>query len=293
MYGGLEALDLGPAQRPVLRAGLVHAAPRPLAVQPTEAPGPGTALSIEPPGLLESTLHPPPLTATRDDAAPARAVIRSDSTPARAATRQGWWMDPRPARDYSTWAKSARAAEARRLASDLISDDTPFNAGLAARELAALGSYSVPALRLALSSRDEQQKMYATLLLAPLVRPTDPDLLRSAYELLKADQVAGWRMGDDTVCTGLLIRAGQAAWPVVRPGLHARDPQQRFLAASVLAHTRCSTELELTVTILCSHLCDNAWVDDAGIASRALYTLGPACLPVLTGLVHSLARQGA
>ncbi len=72
----------------------------------------------------------------------------------------------------------------------------------------------------------------------------------------------------------MLIGEGSRAWPHVLKRLHASDPQERFLAAVILARTHCAENLDLTVTVLVTHLKDNDWKGDATIAGRALHELG-------------------
>lgn len=173
---------------------------------------------------------------------------------------------------------------ARRLVVDLIDDEVPWNALEAASELRAMGPAAVPALREALGTVDDQQRMFLVSLLLELGVEIDGDLLHAAYRNLGDDDSRLLELDDDTQATKLLISSGAAAWDRVRPGLFARDPQQRFLSAVVLAHTRCPRHVALTVTVLAGHLRDNDWGNDAAQACRALLALGEPAIPHLERL---------
>ena len=80
--------------------------------------------------------------------------------------------------------------------------------------------------------------------------------------------------------------------PHVLKRLHASDPQERFLAAVILARTHCAENLDLTVTVLVTHLKDNDWKGDAIIAGRALHELGESALPHLRRLRGIADGQG-
>lgn len=193
--------------------------------------------------------------------------------------------------DQREWARSVLAMsdpqilrEARRLVLDLRSDNVRWNAIRASRRLQALGDAAMPALREVLFSQDEQQRLMALSLVMRNNPPLDDELLAAIDHTLDSDGYPAWQIADDSHATRRLIEAGEEAWEEVLPGLHASDPQRRFLSALVLAHTQCPRDRALTVTILCGHLRDNDWVGDAGMASRAIYAMGAEAVPHLERL---------
>ena len=66
------------------------------------------------------------------------------------------------------------------------------------------------------------------------------------------------------------------------------------MSAVILARTHCTENLDLTVTVLVTHLKDNDWKGDATIAGRALHELGEEALPHLRrlrGIADGQARR--
>jgi len=174
--------------------------------------------------------------------------------------------------------------ELRTLLLDLRDDGVPRNAGWAEDRLRELGAAAVPALLAALPTDDPQQRRYVLRLLLEQGVEPDTDLLTAMSRTLEQDECPHWVFRDDSRATRALIRAGPASWDFVRPGLSSRDPQRRFLSAVVLAHTRCPQGADVTVTILAGHLRHNRWRGDAGIASRALFSMGDLAAPHLERL---------
>lgn len=223
----------------------------------------------------------PPIVRVGTDGSAGAAVLAAEHRRAREA---GSGKGGSPA-GTSGRPETPHPAVVRRWVAALIDDDVRGNATESRERLIELGPDAVPALREALRTTDAQQRLYVVHLLAQLEAPIDEDLLRAAALALEDDPWHTDFVHDDTDAVRLLIRAGARAWPEARPGLHARDPQRRFLSAVVLAHTRCPHDLALTVTVLAGHLRDNRWRDDAAIASRALFALGPPAREHLEGLL--------
>jgi|GEM_PF-2416504 len=188
----------------------------------------------------------------------------------------------------------------KRLVRELRDDDVPWNAGYALSALASLDPPSHPALYRMLLDTLKSTDLQQRSLVADLLRKAGPG---AADELLGA---AAIELGDDDIPSGdlpvtlrnasqsarMLIREGSRSWPHLTRRLHASDPQERFLSAVVLARTHCPEKLDLTVTVLVSHLKHNDWKGDAIIAGRALHELGDLALPQLRRLQGIADDQG-
>ena len=201
----------------------------------------------------------------------------------------------------------------------LRDDDIRWNAGQALHLLRMLDSANDPTLRPllldCLNSVDLQQRSLVARFLRASAATAEDEMLLAAARDLRDDVVPkphksltfrgypeGWnfwnslRLPHDLhnarQAARMLIGEGPRAWPHVLKRLHASDPQERFLAAVILARTRCAENLDLTVTVLVTHLKDNDWKGDATIAGRALHELGEEALPHLRRLMSIADPQG-
>ena len=201
----------------------------------------------------------------------------------------------------------------------LRDDDIRWNANQAIHLLKMLDGAHNPVLRPllldCLNSVDLQQRSLVARFLRASEEAAEEKMLLAAAKDLRDDVVPkphkslafkgypegkgywnGLRLPHDLhnarQATRMLIDEGPRAWPHVLKRLHASDPQERFLAAVILARTRCTENLDLTVTVLVTHLKDNDWKGDAIIAGRALHELGEAALPHLRRLRSIADPQG-
>lgn len=205
------------------------------------------------------------------------------------------------------------------LALDHLKDDDAYmNAHRARVVLGILGAANDPTLRPLLldcldSSDVQQRSIVASLLRASTLTAENGMLLAAAIDLgddgvpkphkslTFTDYPEGWNWSKHNLphdlhnagqAARVLIGEGPRAWPYVLKRLHASDPQERFLAAVILARTHCTQNLNLTVTTLVTHLKDNDWKGDATIAGRALHELGTEALPQLRRLRGIADGQG-
>jgi len=201
----------------------------------------------------------------------------------------------------------------------LKDDDIRWNARRALSLLRELNSANDPILRPllldCLDSIDLQQRSLAARFLRASEKVAEDEMLLAAARDLRDDVVPkphksltfkgypeDWsfqkslRLPHDLhnarQAARMLIGEGSRAWPHVLRRLHASDPQERFLAAVILARTHCAENLDLTVTVLVTHLKDNDWKGDATIAGRALHELGEEALPHLRRLRGIADSQG-
>jgi hypothetical protein len=201
----------------------------------------------------------------------------------------------------------------------LKDDDIRWNARRALSLLRELNSANDPILRPllldCLDSIDLQQRSLAARFLRASEKVAEDEMLLAAAKDLRDDVVPkphksltfkgypeDWsfqkslRLPHDLhnarQAARMLIDEGSRAWPHVLRRLHASEPQERFLAAVILARTHCAENLDLTVLVLVTHLKDNDWKGDAIIAGRALHELGEEALPHLRRLRGIADSQG-
>ncbi|MDP6387136.1 MAG: hypothetical protein QGI93_13155 [Planctomycetota bacterium] len=306
------------------RATPALAAARPLA-QENLGPRHGPLLSAE--VIVEtarSERAPIQLTSV-GKAAPAVPALRNPMDPFRAFL-SGWdrpnpISEPRVA-ELEALTDSLSPEDLRRLcglALDHLKDDDAYmNAHRARNVLEILGAANNPTLRPllvdCLDSPDVQQRSIVASFLRASDMTAENEMLLAAAKDLRDDGIPkahksltfkghpeGWDWGKHNLphdlhnarqAARMLIGEGSRAWPHVLKCLHASDPQERFLAAVILARTRCPDNLDLTVTVLVTHLKDNDWKGDATIAGRALHELDEAALPHLRRLQSIADPQG-
>lgn len=172
---------------------------------------------------------------------------------------------------------------------DLASDNIPHNADIAARKLRHRAD-AIVELRGALRSLDDQQRHYAAQILYSMIDEPEDDLLSVAVESLAIDRhrdnIAVFR-NNANLATGYLIEHAQGARHRLRRSLSG-DPQERFLAAYILAKGGVEGEPEPLVDVLVRHLPDDDRRVNAVLAREALDELGSGALPRLRVLTRDV-----
>jgi hypothetical protein len=196
--------------------------------------------------------------------------------------------------------------------SNLHDDALHFNAEWAFDVLTSAGERAVPRLERELNSPDYQVRQFAASLLIlhwDHSRPGSryahtyetpylpPDLLiKAAIEALKSDNIS-FVHANAADSMEFLSQIDRDVAPDVEqslaPSLDSSDPQERFLSALILGLRGASAHAPKAAPILAEHLKHNSITNDAAPAARALYLLGPACLPALEPLLTSLDTQAA
>lgn len=194
----------------------------------------------------------------------------------------------------------------RELIQDLHDDDVRFNALSSLDQLQALAEEAIPALEQALQYGDYQARQFAAEALCRMLRRDDiayapsQRFVEVLVEGMRDDAfpygeayvgVTNARRGYDYFMDrpAEIDRAEDA---LVR-AIHGPDPQQRLLAALVLAEAGKTEYAGRLSQILAPHLADNQLASDGGFAARALFELGPAAWPYLEPLIDSADRQQA
>ncbi|MCA8963531.1 MAG: hypothetical protein H6838_07880 [Planctomycetes bacterium] len=177
---------------------------------------------------------------------------------------------------------------------DLANDHIAGNALAAMRSLR--DPDAAPLLHEALASLDLQQRQLAAHLLRQMtIRPT-PRLLEVSVESLhsRVDQELHRTLISRTSpdATRYLYHHRQGTRPALRRALWSGDPQQRWLAAFLLACDGDTDNLAVLVRELITHLQDNDVSGDALMAAHALHHLGPEVAPFLQSWRPSVDEQG-
>ena len=171
----------------------------------------------------------------------------------------------------------------------LRDDDIPRNCLVAYRTLLSLPPGRIGQLEGALRSYDEQQRMFAGVILRhrceARVAAVSPDLLDVSVEALSSfvrTNVTG-TAAEPLRGTSLrfLLHHAEAAAPMLRRALWSGDVQQRFLAAFALAPVANADDVPAIARELVGRLEDNEVLGDALMAGHGLYRLGSAALPIL------------
>lgn len=174
------------------------------------------------------------------------------------------------------------------LINDLRDDDIPWNGHRAFRVLSEAGCAAIPWLEPVLYDSDLQARYSA----AQLLRSICPEYVPSQKVLDVTLELIGHASWEEESLAEF-IWVWEAYQYLKRPDVYPRvrsrlltnlqstDRRERIYAALVVAGKGEDAYAGHLVRILAPHLADNDLTGDAGMASRALFKLGPAALPHL------------
>ena len=182
------------------------------------------------------------------------------------------------------------------LIADLANDERNMNATHALERLRVLWPRSRPALEAALASRDRQTRYLAAEVLRDTLAANPPDaLLHVCVENLAEERggALAWYLSWGKVSTAahFLIEHIDRAEPLLDRAMRDGDPQQRLIAAAIIAECPRRGGLHLAVPILLEHLRDNDIEGDAQIAVPALLAAGERITPWLEPFRHDEDTQ--
>lgn len=180
----------------------------------------------------------------------------------------------------------------------LCDDGIPRNALEALWQLDFAGRTAVAPLEAALGSWDAQQRHLAAVALRRIGADPTPRLVEVSVEALRGEWNRPWigtlLAAPAAGAVRWLAQHPAAAQAALRRALGSDDPQQRFLAAFLLATGGSGVDQGYVVRELVEHLADNEIEGDAVMACHGLYRLGPPVLPALRSWrphVDEQARQ--
>lgn len=180
----------------------------------------------------------------------------------------------------------------------LCDDGIPRNALEALWRLDFAGRSAVVPLEAALGSWDVQQRHLAAVALRRIGAEPSPRLVDVSVEAMRREWNRPWigtlLAAPAAGAVRWLAQHPAAAQASLRRALGSDDPQQRFLAAFLLATGGSGLDQGYVVRELVGHLADNDIEGDAVMACHGLYRLGPTVLPALRSWrmhVDEQARQ--
>lgn len=180
----------------------------------------------------------------------------------------------------------------------LCDDGIPRNALAALWELDIAGRAAVAPLQAALGSWDAQQRHLAAVELRRIGAEPTVRLVEVSVEAMRREWNRPWigtlLAAPAAGAVRWLAQHPEAAQPALRRAIGSDDPQQRFLAAFLLATGSSGVDQGYVVRELVDHLADNDIEGDAVMACHGLYRLGPPVLPALRAWrphVDEQARQ--
>ncbi len=184
---------------------------------------------------------------------------------------------------------------------DLYSDNIPWNAEVALRELRSRSSLAetIALLQGTLNSPDYQQRqMVASLLRNSVGYIPDERLAEVIVEGLQDDILpkdpsipSHNYVSNATGGTYYLLKYPEIGTGPLEDALDSADVQQQFLAAYILAVTKRHDETHRITEVLIPHLEDDRVGQNAGYATRALYEMGEKVVPYLQPYTYSSDEQ--